>query len=182
MSKTDIELLSSTIKKQWKSSKSPKVDRYVGQFTNKTRFGTRISGKVLGNHGTYSVSLWLDDNHNINSGCSCYIGKHGGCHHCVALAITFLKNTQDFTELKKKTLGRVKTVEHLPDYLRGITLDELIDKLKKQGITQKAFAEGIGMSSQKLSAIKSSERRNRYFHELGAVKLACMWTLEKFKK
>jgi transcriptional regulator with XRE-family HTH domain len=61
-------------------------------------------------------------------------------------------------------------------------LDELIQSLRKQGITQKAFAESIGMSSQKLSAIKSSERRNRYFHELGATKLACLWVLERFPK
>ncbi|MCB0214903.1 MAG: hypothetical protein KDJ52_36525, partial [Anaerolineae bacterium] len=76
----------------------------------------------------------------------------------------------------------VEALADLPEYLRSVTLDELIQALKKKGISQKAFAESIGMSSQKLSAIKSSEKRNRYFHELGATKLACLWVLEKFTK
>jgi hypothetical protein len=30
--------------------------------------------------------------------------------------------------------------------------------------------------------VKSSERRSRYFNELGAVKVACLWFLERFGK
>ena len=55
-------------------------------------------------------------------------------------------------------------------------------RLRAIGITQKAFAESIGMNSRHLSAVKSSERRNRYFNELGAVKVACLWFLERFGK
>ena len=50
----------------------------------------------------------------------------------------------------------------------------------KHGITQKAFCESIGMSTRHLAAVKSSELRNRYYHELGAMKLACLWVLERF--
>jgi transcriptional regulator with XRE-family HTH domain len=50
--------------------------------------------------------------------------------------------------------------------------------LKEKGIAQKAFAAGIGMSTQHLSAVKSSEIKNRFYHELGAIKLACLWVLE----
>ena len=53
--------------------------------------------------------------------------------------------------------------------------------MKAQGITQTAFAESIGMNPRHLSAIKSSELRNRYFNELGATKLACLWVIENFK-
>jgi len=49
-------------------------------------------------------------------------------------------------------------------------------------ITQKALAEGMGMNPRHLTAIKSSELRNRYFNELGATKLACLWVLEHCKK
>ena len=38
------------------------------------------------------------------------------------------------------------------------------------------------MNTRHLSAIKSSELRNRYFNELGATKLACLWVLEHCKK
>jgi len=38
------------------------------------------------------------------------------------------------------------------------------------------------MNPQHLSAIKSCELRNRFFNELGATKLACLWVLDHFKK
>jgi len=178
---TDAEILKTSIRKVWSTRGTPKSNRYVGKFTDTTRLAKKISGKVIGNHGIYKISITIAE-HGLVSACSCYIGKHGGCHHCQALGITYLKTPDIFIELKQRSLKRVKTIDHLPEFVRSITLDELIKELKKQGITQKAFAESIDMSSQKLSAIKSSEKRNRYFHELGAVKLACLWTLEKFKK
>jgi uncharacterized Zn finger protein len=176
---SDLEILKSTIQKYWSSEPSDKVKRYVGQFFDTTRFCTKITAKVIGNHGTYTVSVQVNDG-LLTSACSCYIGKHGGCHHCQALAITFLQDTAAFKELKQRKLDDVRELADIPEYLRSVTLDGLIQELRKKGITQKAFAESIGMSSQKLSAIKSSERRNRYFHELGATKLACLWVLERF--
>jgi hypothetical protein len=67
-------------------------------------------------------------------------------------------------------------------YLERVTLDSLLLELKSKGMSQKAFAETIGMSTRHLSTIKSSELRNRCFHELGATKLACMWFLEHLGK
>jgi hypothetical protein len=55
-------------------------------------------------------------------------------------------------------------------------------QLKDKGITQKAFAEQIGMNTRHLAAIKSSELRHHYFNELGATKLACLWVLEHLGK
>ncbi|MCA9930130.1 MAG: hypothetical protein KC419_16720, partial [Anaerolineales bacterium] len=69
-------------------------------------------------------------------------------------------------------------LDSLQAYLNGVTLDELMTQLRKKGITQKAFCECIGMTSRHLSAVKSSEKRNRHFHELGAIKLAVLWALE----
>ena len=63
-------------------------------------------------------------------------------------------------------------------YLKGIALAALLKQLTSQGITQKAFAESMGMNPRHLTAIKSGELRNRYFTELGATKLACLWVLE----
>lgn len=34
------------------------------------------------------------------------------------------------------------------------------------------------MKPQHFTVVKSSERRNRHFMELGAMKLACMWVLD----
>jgi len=33
-----------------------------------------------------------------------------------------------------------------------------------------------------LGAVKSSERRNHFFNELGAIKLACLWMLDHIDK
>ena len=181
MPASDLDILKSAIQKNWSATPGEKAKPYVGKFFEATRLGTKITAKVLGNHGTYTVSIWVEEGY-VNSACSCYIGKHGGCHHCQALAITFLQDAAQFKELKQRKLSEVGALADIPEYLRSVTLDELIQSLRKQGITQKAFAESIGMSSQKLSAIKSSERRNRYFHELGATKLACLWVLERFPK
>lgn len=60
-------------------------------------------------------------------------------------------------------------------------LNALLQEMKAQGITQTAFAESIGMNPRHLSAVKSSELRNRYFNELGTTKLACFWVIENLK-
>ena len=63
-----------------------------------------------------------------------------------------------------------------------MTLEDLLGQLKATGVTQKAFAEQIGMNPRHLTAIKSSELRHHYFNELGATKLACLWVLEHMGK
>ena len=181
MSQTDKDLLEEALQRHWSGNVDDKVKRYVGQFFNETRLGTKIAAQVVGNHGTYTVSIRVDEQ-EVTSACSCYIGKHGYCHHCAALALTFLNNPASFQDIKPKPLATLKELADLHEYLQGTTLDALLKELKACGITQKAFAEGIGMSSRHLSAVKSSELRNRFYHELGATKLACLWVLEHFVK
>lgn len=164
----------------WSGRPSAKASPYVGKFFDCTRVGDKITGKVQGNHGTYTVSIQLDDGW-INSVCSCYIGKNGGCHHCEALAATFKHKPDQFTVVEQQTaesVGEVQSLSDLKTLLAQITLDDLTKQLRTKGVTQKALAESIGMNPQHITAVKSSERRNRYFTELGAMKLACMWVLE----
>lgn len=177
MPKTEITSLKSAIQRHWPDQPGEKVRRYVGKFFNRTRTGTKITAQVEGNHGTYTVSIQVDEG-EITSACSCYIGGSGYCHHCAALAATFLRETDQFKEIEPRPLEAVQDLPELQTYLKSVTLDALIKDLRAKGITQKAFAEGIGMSSRHLSAVKSSELKNRYFHELGATKLACLWVLE----
>lgn len=181
MSGSEYETLKTAIEKHWSGSPGDKTKPYVGKFFGTTRLGTRISGQVEGNYGTYTVTIQVAEG-GIQSACSCYIGKGGYCHHCHALALTFIQDPERFTELKTRPLEAVDTPDDMLEYLRGVTLDDLVAQLRAIGITQKAFAASIGMSTQHLSAVKASERRNRYFHELGAIKVACLWFLEHFKK
>lgn len=175
---SDSVALREAIQAQWllRSEPDGKAKQYVDKFTGRHRRGRNIWADVDGNHGTYTVSIRLEGSH-LNAACSCYIGKHGSCHHVVALAHTFLKAPDSFILIPTITLERIKDLDSLSTYLNGVTLDELVEQLKKKGISQKAFAESIGMSTQHLSAVKRAEKSNRTYHELGATKLACVWVL-----
>ena len=177
MSDTNINLLVKAISSYWPSDPSDKARRYIGQFYDRTRLGTKISGKVEGNHGTYTVTVHLQET-NLSSACSCYIGKGGNCHHCIALAKTFVKEPLGFRELETRRIEDVKSMADLEIYLKSVTLETLLSQLRGKGITQKAFAESIGMNTRHLALIKSSEKRNRFYNELGATKLAVLWALE----
>ena len=170
------DMLQAAVQRHWPRTPSDKAKRYVDAFSDTVRIGTKIIAKVHGNHGIYTVSIHLKEQ-TINAACSCYIGKGGGCHHCEALARAFLDKPDMFCPREEMQGDNIQTLTDLHDYLQNTTLDTLLNELKSQGITQKAFAESIGMSTRHLSAIKSSELRHHYFHELGATKLACIWVL-----
>jgi len=180
LSNSDLEILTKNIRKNWSSSIGDKAKVYVGQFTNRFRIGTKIVANVVGNHGTYTVSIQVTPELTVTSACSCYIGKGGYCHHCAALAKTFLKAPESFVEKLAKPLDEAKGLNEVAEFLESITLESLIAQLKEKGMTQKAFAASIGMSTQHLSAVKSSELQNRFYHELGATKMACLWMLEHY--
>ncbi len=176
---TDVEEIKAAIIKSGRhASGHKKVAGYVGRFFDRKRNGRKIVAKVQGNWGIYTVSLSAN-NDRTDAACSCYVG--GGCHHCAALAQTFLNEPDSFVAVERKARKRIRTLDDLEEYLKGTTLDELTQQLKEQGITQSEFAGSIGMSPRHLTAIKSSEARNRYFHELGATKLACLWVIENIK-
>jgi uncharacterized Zn finger protein len=181
MADPELEQLHTAIKRQWSRVPSKKAKPYVNAFTAAARSGTKITAKVVGNHGTYTVSIQLDPQ-GLTSACSCYIGKHGSCHHCEALAITFVHDPSLFTVVTPKQRKDVRNLTDVQAYLQSVTLEALLTQMKEKGITQKAFAEQIGMNTRHLAAIKSSELRHHYFNELGATKLACLWVLEHLGK
>jgi hypothetical protein len=178
---TDIETLQTVLRTRWPAAPVGKALTYVDRFFDRTRTGTKIVAKVRGNHGDYTVSIAAGE-HGVTSACSCYIGKGGYCHHCAALAQTFLNEPDSFEEVRPPERKQVGGLPDLQAYLAGVTLDELLARLKAQGVTQKAFAEGIGMNPRHLTAIKSSELRNHFFNELGATKLAVLWVIEHLGK
>jgi uncharacterized Zn finger protein len=181
MADTELEQLQTAMKRQWSRVPSKKAKPYVNAFTAAERRSTKITAKVVGNHGTYTVSIQLDSQ-GLTSACSCYIGKHGYCHHCEALAITFVQDPGLFKVVAPKQRKDVRNLTDVQAYLQSVTLEALLTRLKDKGITQKAFAEQIGMNTRHLAAIKSSELRHHYFNELGVTKLACLWVLEHLGK
>jgi len=174
---SDIEALEAAIRVQWRAASGEKAKRYVGRFYEATRIGSKIVAKVEGNHGTYIVSIESTAG-RVSSGCSCYVGKGGFCHHCEALAHTFLRDPSAFREVQPTAREAIRSLADLQAYLQGVTLETLLAELKANGITQSAFAASIGMNTRHLSTVKSSELRNHFYYELGATKLACLWVLE----
>jgi uncharacterized Zn finger protein len=163
MADTELEQLQTAIKRQWSRVPSQKAQPYVNAFTARIRSGTKITAKVVGNHGTYTVSIQLSPQ-GLMSACSCYIGKHGHCHHCEALALTFVHDPNLFKVVTPTQRKDVRNLTDVRSYLESVTLEVLLTQIKAKGITQKAFAEQIGMSTRHLTAIKSSELRHPYFH------------------
>jgi uncharacterized Zn finger protein len=176
-----IAKIQKTFRSTWRGQASEKARRYIGKFYALERFGQQIIGKVEGNYGVYNVSIWIEGS-QVFSSCGCYIGKYGGCHHCEALVHTFFKDPDAFVEVKAKGRTELSRLSDLPDYLKTTTLEALLTELKANGMSQKAFAESIGMNPRHLGAVKSSEKRNHYFNELGAIKLACLWALEHLRE
>jgi len=179
LSDAEIDILKQALQSHWSSKPGDKAKAYIGKFFNRVRIGAKIRAQVAGNHGTYTVSIQATQL-TTQSACSCYIGKGGYCHHCAALAITFLDDPDSFIEKATKKLNAVKGFGDINEYLQSVTLESLLSQLKEKGVSQKTFAASIGMSTQHLSAVKSSELNNRFYHELGATKLACLWVLEHY--
>jgi uncharacterized Zn finger protein len=179
MSDADISALQAAIQARWGKASGEKVERYVGKFWDRQRQERRITAVVAGNHGNYNLVIEAQEN-GLWSACSCYIGKHGYCHHCAALGLTFLADPASFAAIEKVERTAVSDLDTLQGYLNSVTLDELLKEMRAKGITQKAFCEAVGMGTGHLTAVKSGELRNRRYHELGAIKLAVLWMLEQF--
>src|SRR5437667_10670091 len=181
MTQKNNEELISIIRSDWPRSAGDKAKRYVGQFFDRTLTDNKITAKVEGNHGIYRVSINVKGK-ETDSACSCYIGRDGGCHHCHALALTFIKDPDSFTVIRKKKLTSIRTLEQLETYLKQTKLDTLLEDMSSREITNENFAENIGMNPRHLSSINSCEKRNMFYNELGATKLACLWVIEHIAK
>src|SRR5690348_5330683 len=116
MADTALAQLQTAIKRQWSRVPSHKAKPYVNAFVAAVRTDTKVTAKVVGNHGTYTVSMQLDT-HGLTSACSCYIGKHGHCHHCEALAITFLADPSAFKIVKSRQIKEVRQLTDIRAYL-----------------------------------------------------------------
>ncbi len=103
-----------------------KAQRYVGRFFHRLRLGRKIVAEVVGNHGTYAVSLHVGAG-RVAGSCSCYVGSRGECHHVRALAQTFLEDPQSFAVQEAGTRGQPLTLDDLPRALSAHSRHELVE-------------------------------------------------------
>jgi uncharacterized Zn finger protein len=160
--------LKKRIMKELEKPISVKIKNYINKFFETKEYEDKITGKVEGNYGIYNVSIVFKDD-RLDHRCSCYLG--GKCHHSNALAYTYVYSPSIFEKVEKIDLLEI---DNLKEYIDQFTLEELLSKIKKAGISQKKFAESIGMIPRHLTSIKSCELSNRFYHELGQQNLlAC---------
>ena len=74
MADPDLDLLQTALKRRWSRVPSQKAKPYVHAFSAAERRGTKITAKVVGNHGTDTVSIQIEEQ-GLRSACSCYIGS-----------------------------------------------------------------------------------------------------------
>ena len=84
--------------------------------------------------------------------------------------------------IKEVKRTRLNTLEKIRDYLDYVTLEDLTNQMNELGLPQADLAKATGTSSAHISAVKRSEARNRYFKELGVIKMACLWMIDNAKK
>ena len=75
---------------------------------------------------------------------------------------------------KPFTLPPFTTFTELERYVQTVTLEELLDKCRQRGITQKQLARMFRLPPNFLSVVKSSERKGHYFNFIGRARwLVC---------
>ena len=74
---------------------------YVREFTHRLRSGPAIVGRVAGPHGSYTVSLRIEDS-GFTPDCSC-ASDVGFCKHVIALGLTYIEEPQSFYDLRTLT-------------------------------------------------------------------------------
>jgi hypothetical protein len=82
-----------------------------------------------------------------------------------------------YTESPPDTRG---LANEIADHLKTVTLIGLLRQLYEIGISELTFAKSIGISTQHLLSVKSSELTDNPSPELKAIKLACLWILENY--
>jgi uncharacterized Zn finger protein len=149
MADTALAQLHRAIKRQWSRAPSKKAQPYVNAFSAAVRTDTKITAKVVGNHGTYTVSIQLGTQ-GLTSACSCYIGKHGHCHHCEALAITFVQ---------APSLFKVVTPTQRKD-VRGLTDVQAYLQKSRRVVTSITTARATKVNARKNMSARRTLRRN----------------------
>lgn len=176
------DLIQQILKTRWQETVTAKTQHYIGAFFDMFSLRHGIYAKVQGNHGIYRVSIFPEKSHP-EATCSCYIGKDGYCHHCEALAHTFLLNPLAFTIIPEQHIADIigATIpEQINTATRSAALADIVEELERNGIRVKDVAESMGLSAQRFRAMIKRERQQGIVDDLTPIKLACVWLFHQF--
>ncbi|MBI2191994.1 MAG: hypothetical protein HYU36_08425 [Planctomycetes bacterium] len=100
------------------------------------------------------------------------------CKHAAALGLTYLHDPGSFKDIPKTNRTEVRALADVSKFLKGTSLDALVEELRARGITQKQVVEILGINSGLFGSAKRLEKRGRRYGFLNACKLACAYLLE----
>ncbi|WP_141509057.1 helix-turn-helix domain-containing protein [Candidatus Chloroploca asiatica] len=181
---TTAETVAQLLQSRWQGAPSPKTQKYINTFFDIFTLRNGLYAKVQGNHGVYRVSIF-EYNDQIDATCSCYIGKHGYCHHCEALARTFLLDATTIPPVPAYHIADVRTAttpEQINQYIRSTALAELLQELERNRISIKSVAASLGVSPQRIRALIKKEQHQGVVDELTPIKLSCLWLLDQLNR
>lgn len=173
---TEKELRNSFDPKTW-----GRAQDYVGAFENPEATSREIRGNVTGNYGTYTAILRRIGD-SLEFACSCPAADDMDCKHAAALGLTYLRDPGVFQEMAKADRAEVRAVADVSKFLKGSTLERLVEELRARGITQKQVIEILGINSGLFGSAKRLEERGRRYGFLNACKLACAYLLEVIER
>jgi hypothetical protein len=149
----------------------------VGTFESPEVASREIRGDVTGNYGTYTAILRRVGN-GLECACSCPAADDMDCKHAAALGLTYLREPDAFKEIPTANRTEVRALADVSKFLKGTSLDALVEELRARGIAQKQAVEILGINSELFGSAKRLEKRGRRYGFLNACKLACAYLLD----
>jgi len=150
---------------------------YVEAFGGREHSPSEIRGIVSGNYGTYTTILRRVGD-VLECACSCPAADDMDCKHAAALGLTYLRAPRFFKEIAGRDRTEVRALRDISKFLKGTSLEALVEELRGRGITQKQVVEALGINAGLFASAKRLEKRGRRYGFLNACKLACAYLLE----
>ncbi|MDR2401784.1 MAG: hypothetical protein LBD73_09070 [Deferribacteraceae bacterium] len=170
------KLTEEQIKAAFRAEVLERAEGSIGQFQDCTVKGGDLFGKITGNHGSYSVSLYTSKT-PLSFSCTCRSGSEG-CKHAAALGLTFIYSPWLFTCAEKIDRAELTSVEDIHFYISVTPLKQIIDELRSAGIGLAKLSELTKLSSQQISAAVRSSEKGLAGSSGDLLKLASLYVLE----
>lgn len=153
-----------------------RAENYVGKFFDCKVEGSKLTGKIRGNHGIYDVCLSIDSDPLVYE-CQCDSSKDMFCKHAAALGLTYVYTPWVFETDEVISRDNINSFEELQFYVKKSKLKTLLEELKQNGISSPKLAELTGISMQQLSAVVKDDDLGKTHQLTDPLKLSCLFLL-----
>lgn len=174
-----IKLTEEQLKNISSSINLQRAENYVGKFHNCSVNDSLIKGTIRGNHGDYTVTLKIDTD-PIQFECECEKGQDVFCKHAAALGLTYIYTPWVFVSDRKMDRSALSTTDDVKLYIKTTPLKQMLDDLKKVGVSISELADLCGVSMKQISGIVKEDSGGKHHQLTDPVKMSCLFLLEKY--